>query len=76
MFNVELYNKTERKVIASSLAHTEAEASEIAKGFISRANAAGTITYESCLDISPRGYVIGQTIHLDNAVYEISTARM
>lgn len=76
MFNVELYNKTAKKVIASAQARTEAEASKIARGFISRVKAAGTITNESNFDISPRGYVIGQTIHTANAVYDITTGRM
>ena len=76
MFNVELYNRTARSVVASCIAATEAGASEIARDFISRTKAAGTVIHESCLDISPRGYVIGQTIIVDDVTYDVTTGRM
>lgn len=76
MFNVELYNRTARKVVASRRASTETEAAEIVRGFISRAKSAGTVIHESNFDISPRGYAIGQTIQTDRAVYDITTGRM
>lgn len=76
MFNVELYNKTERKVVASRQASTDVEASKVAWLFISRAKESGRVIHESNYDINPRGYVIGQTIYTDNAVYEVSTGKM
>lgn len=76
MYNVEMYNRTARKVVKNRQAISDREASKIAMGFIADAKSMGRVIEESLFDISPRGYVFGQTIQTNNATYDISVGRV
>ncbi len=75
MYHIEIYNRTALKVVASQMASTESEAAKTAGAFISRIKERCKVVKESTYDISPRGYVFGQTLHTTDAIYEISTAK-
>ena len=75
MYHIEIYNRTTLKSVASQTASTEVEAAKIARSFISRVKERCEIVKESVYDISPRGYVFGQTLHTADSVYEISAAK-
>lgn len=76
VYNVEIFDRTARRVIDRRTAHSEREASEVAKSFIDAAKRKLNITDESTYDISPRGFIIGQTLVAGDAVFQISTGIM
>lgn len=75
-YNVELYNATERRTVKSKIVISEEEASTVARRYIAAVKTGGKVIQASNLDISPRGFAIGQTIVTDKAEYRISTAKM
>lgn len=75
-YNVELYNATERRTVKSKVVATEEEASKVARLYIAVVKNVGKVIQESNLDISPRGFTIGQTILTETAEFRISTAKM
>lgn len=76
MYHIEIYNKTTLKNVASQTALTEAEAAKTARAFISRIKDRCEVVKESLYDISPRGYIFGQTLYTADAIYQISSAKM
>lgn len=76
MYNVELYNRTTRKVIVNQEAKTEAAAAIVARAYIEQAKHTGQVIHESAHQLSPRCYVFGQTITTTAGTFEISTAKM
>lgn len=75
MYNVELFNRSARQVIASEEATSEAKAADIARGYIERAKQTGAVIRESNYQLSPRCFIFGQTIETSAGVFEISTGR-
>lgn len=75
MYHIQIYNRTALKNVASQTASTEAEAARTARAFISCIKERYEVVKESPYDVSPRGYVFGQTLHTADAIYEISTAK-
>ena len=75
MYNVELYNRTTRKVIANQPAKTETAAANIARAYIEQAKQTGEVIHESAHQLSPRCYVFGQTITTTAGTFDISTAK-
>jgi len=75
MYNVELYDKTARKVIASQGVTNEAKAADIARGYIERAKQTGQVIQESNYQLSPRCFIFGQTITTSAGTFEISTGK-
>lgn len=75
-YNVELYNATERRTVKSKIVNTEEEASKVARRYIAAVKTGGKVIHASNLDISQRGFAIGQNIVTDKAEYRISTAKM
>lgn len=73
MYNVESYNKTTME-LTNKKVKTEEDASRAARAFIDKAKDNKAIS-ESAYDISPRGYVIGQTIITEAGEFRISTAK-
>ena len=73
MYYVELYNKTGGCVVESRTVNTEADASATAKHFIRLIKNTRKVVSETNYDISPRGYVIGQTLYTADTEYVIST---
>ena len=76
MYNVELYDRTACRVITSQKSTTDTEASKTVREYINRVKEKHRIVKESNFDISPRGFVFGQTLHSVNAVFDITTARI
>ena len=75
MYHIQIYNRTALRIVSSQMASTEIETAKIARSFISRIKERCEIVKESAYDISPRGYVFGQTLHTAGVIYEISTAK-
>lgn len=75
MYNIEIYNRTAGRVVASQPATTEVEASKTAVAFISRIKESCKVVRESEYDLSPRCRVFGQTLYTADEIYVVSTAR-
>lgn len=74
-YNVEIYDRTHCRVLANRIATSEAEASKVAKAFIQRIKERYEVVSESCLDISPRGFVFGQRFQTTAGELDVSTAK-
>ena len=75
MYHIEIYNRTALKVVKSKTASTDVEAAKVARSFISDIKERCEVVKESPYNISPRGYILGQTLYTVNEVYDISTAK-
>ena len=75
LYHVELYNKTSQTVLDSRTVNTEYNASVIAQSFIRSIKNMSKVVSESNYDISPRGFVIGQTLYTADTEYVISTGK-
>lgn len=74
-YNVEIYDRTNCRVLANRIATSDAEASKVAKAFIQRIEERYEVIRKSCYDISPRGFVFGQTLTTTDAELVVSTAK-
>ena len=76
MYNVELYNKSDRKVIKNCQVTNEVEASKIVMDYIELVKSRYAVIFESNYLISPFGRVLGQTLTTDKGIFDITTAKI
>ena len=75
LYHVELKCKTNGRVLQSKTTNSEVDASETAQFYIRSIKNMGNVVSESDYDISPRGFIIGQTLYTNTTEYVISTAK-